>query len=80
MIKRWKKVFWPSNDECSISGSTEANVIKVYLGDMVGIFFVLALGIYLYPCLVLGPNIFPSRMCDFCRDNDCRILHGQMEE
>ena len=47
LIKRWKQVFWPRNDECQIKGSTDANVIKVFLADMQGSFYILGMGKYL---------------------------------
>ena len=47
LIKRWKEVFWPRNDECDLRGSGDANVIKVFLNDMQGSFYILGMGKYL---------------------------------
>ena len=47
LIKRWKEVFWPRNDECDLKGSGDANVIKVFLGDMQGSFYILGMGKHL---------------------------------
>ena len=47
LIKRWKEVFWPRNDECDLRGSGDANVIKVFLNDMQGSFYILGMGEYL---------------------------------
>ena len=44
LIKRWKEVFWPRNDECDLRGSGDANVIKVFLNDMQGSFYILGMG------------------------------------
>ena len=44
MIKYWKQFYWPSNDECTMSGSTEMNVVMVYITDMQGAFYVIMLG------------------------------------
>ena len=44
LIKYWKQLYWPNNDECSMSGSTEMNVVMVNLMDMQGSFYVLLLG------------------------------------
>ena len=46
LIKRWKEVFWPRNDECDLRGSGDANVIKVFLNDMQGSFYILGMGKY----------------------------------
>ena len=47
LIKRWKEVFWPRNDECDLRGSGDANVIKVFLADMQGSFYILGMGKHL---------------------------------
>ena len=44
LIKYWKQLYWPSNDECMISGSTEMNVVMVNLNDMQMSFYVLMFG------------------------------------
>ena len=44
LIKYWKQFYWPSNDECTMSGSTEMNVVMVYITDMQGAFYVIMLG------------------------------------
>ena len=44
LIKYWKQFYWPSDDECSQSGITETTVIKVYVADVQGAFYVLLIG------------------------------------
>ena len=44
LIKYWKRYFWPNDDECIISGSTEMNVVMVYINDMQGAFYVIVFG------------------------------------
>ena len=44
LIKRWKEVFWPNNDECDLKGLGGANVIMVYMADMQGVFYILGMG------------------------------------
>ena len=44
LIKHWKQYFWPSDDECALGGGTEMNVVRVYINDMQGAFYVLLLG------------------------------------
>lgn len=56
LIKRWKQVFWPRNDECQIKGSTDANVIKVFLADMQGSFYILGMGCVLAVIVILGES------------------------
>ena len=48
LIKHWKQYFWPIDDECILSGGTEMNVVKVYINDMQGAFYVIMLGNYIY--------------------------------
>ena len=62
LIKRWKEVFWPRNDECDLRGSGDANVIKVYLEDMQGSFYILGMGKNLTYRLMVVPKLARLRL------------------
>jgi len=56
LIKRWKEVFWPRNDECDLRGSGDANVIKVFLNDMQGSFYILGMGCVFAVIVILAES------------------------
>merc|ERR1712154_382300 len=53
LIKHWKQYFWPSDDECALGGGTEMNVVRVYINDMQGAFYVLLLGCVIGVILII---------------------------
>merc|ERR1711941_173558 len=88
LIKRWKEVFWPRNDECDLRGSGDANVIKVFLNDMQGSFYILGMGcvtavivILFESCISKGATEKERSVKTICSVNDqegrCQILHNK---
>ena len=45
LIQKWKQVYWPSDDECSmVNRGGQSTTVIVNVSDMQGSFYILMLG------------------------------------